>query len=111
MNTGQLCLFDLGPPRAPDPPAVAVETSKAAAEQIKPDAATLRGIVLQLIVERAEHGATDEEIQRGLGLSGDTERPRRWELEKAGLVRDSGQRRRTSSGREATVWVAVGMVR
>jgi polysaccharide pyruvyl transferase WcaK-like protein len=28
------------------------------------------------------------------------------ELVNAGLVRDSGERRRTSSGRQATVWVA-----
>ena len=34
------------------------------------------------------------------------ETPRRWELVNAGLVRDSGMRRKTRSRRNAAVWIA-----
>lgn len=91
-----------------DPPHGTRPTSAAAAEQIRPDANRLRKAVLQVIVDRGMIGATDEEIQRELGLAGNTERPRRRELEQAHLVVDSGQRRATSSGRMAIVWVATG---
>jgi predicted transcriptional regulator len=50
-------------------------------------------------------GMTDDEIQRALKLDGNTERPRRCELVKAGLLTDSGRARLTRSGRRATVWV------
>lgn len=52
-----------------------------------------------------EAGLTDEEIQLNLGFSGNTERPRRGELVKQGLIRASGTRV-TQAGRQATVWVA-----
>lgn len=44
-------------------------------------------------------GATDKEIQVWLAMSGDTERPRRIELLRAGLIVDSGELRD-----RATVW-------
>lgn len=50
-------------------------------------------------------GMTDDELQRKLQMSGDTERPRRGELLKAGLIKDSGVTRRTSKSRLAIVWV------
>lgn len=96
-------VLNFEPPRASRRP-----TSSAAAEVIKPDCARLRNMVLGAIVAHGVIGATDEEIQLELGLAGDTERPRRRELEKAHLVVDSGQRRPTSSGRMAIVWRAVG---
>lgn len=49
---------------------------------------------------------TDAEIQDALGLDGSTQRPRRRELEQAGLVFDSGERRATHTGRAAVVWRA-----
>lgn len=52
-------------------------------------------------------GATDEEIQCALSIPGNTERPRRRELEAAGLIKDSGLRRVTAANREAIVWVAI----
>lgn len=52
-------------------------------------------------------GATDEELQDLLQMNPNTERPRRVELVRMGLVRDSGLTRTTRSGRKATVWVAV----
>ena len=80
-------------------------TSKAAAESVV-NAGTLRAEVLSYIQCREEHGATDEEIQVALRLSGNTVRPRRGELQKAGHVIDSGKTRATQSGRQAVVWVA-----
>ncbi len=102
----QMLLFDPWTERAAviDPPHTPPETSRAAAEAVKPDAARLRQAVLRYIQSRGPAGATDQEIQAALGLAGDTQRPRRWELQKADLIHDSGQRRKTSSGREAIVW-------
>jgi hypothetical protein len=81
-------------------------TRRAAGVSIKPDAARLRARVLRYIQEQAA-GATDAEIQAALDMSGDTERPRRRELQQAGFIVDSGNVRATPSGRAAVVWVAV----
>jgi hypothetical protein len=54
-------------------------------------------------------GLTDEEIEDALGIGGNTERPRRKELEEAGLILDSGATRPTSTGKAAIVWVAAGL--
>ena len=81
-------------------------TSTAAARAIIPDAARLRRMVYEYIRGCGEEGATDEEIQRALGLSGNTERPRRWQLARAGLVRPAGRTRKTIAGGSAVVWVA-----
>ena len=79
--------------------------SIAAAEAIEPTAGTLRALVLQFIRTMGSHGATDEEIQQGCEIDPSTQRPRRIELWRAGLVQDSGKTRPTRSGRKATVWV------
>jgi hypothetical protein len=83
------------------------ETSRAAAKSVVGDSATIRRRVLAVIEERGAYGATDEEIQNSLGLNGNTVRPRRGELQTAGLVRHSGGSRATQSGRKAVVWIAV----
>ncbi len=49
-------------------------------------------------------GATDEEMQLGIPMNPSTQRPRRIELVEAGLVEDSGERRKTRGGRSAIVW-------
>lgn len=79
-------------------------TSKAAAEAIRPEAGTLCAAVYSFIVGTAERGATDAEIQSALQLDGNSERPRRRALQQRGLIIDSGRRRKTPSGRAATVW-------
>lgn len=90
-----------------DPPAQRhSETSMAAAEAIRPSAATLRMKVLGFIVARGGDGATDEEVQAALRLEGSTQRPRRVELVDAGLVKHSGATRATRKGRRAAVWIA-----
>lgn len=88
-------------------------TSKDAAKSVAPAGKQLREVVFQALKERGAEGATLEELEAITGLSGSTLRPRLWELRgenrKAPMpvrVRDGGERRRTSSGRQAVVWVA-----
>ena len=83
------------------------KTSREAAQEIEPDVGTLEHTVLFALRFFSDDGLTDEEMQRWLGLSANTQRPRRVSLCKKGLVRDTGQVRKTASGRKATVWGAV----
>lgn len=80
-------------------------TSREAASSIRGKSARLRESVLE---ELRSNPATDEEIGRILNLEGNTCRPRRVELVDLGLVEDSGQRRKTASGRNAVVWRVKG---
>lgn len=82
------------------------DTSRAAADAIAPKAGTLRAVVLAFIKSQGAFGATDEEISLALDMAGNTVRPRRRELQQAGLVVDSGRRRPTESRRLAVVWIA-----
>lgn len=82
-------------------------TSKAAAQAAESVSPTQRQLVHSLIALAGERGLTDEEIQTASDLNPSTERPRRVELVDAGFVMDSGRTRKTSSGRNAVVWVAV----
>ncbi len=79
------------------------DTSFAAAEQIEPVAGTQRAAVLNYL---RRSSATDEEIGGALGMEGNTVRPRRRELELVGLIKKTGEKRRTHSGRLAVVWRA-----
>ena len=90
-----------------DPPHSGAETSRAAAEAIKPGVLTLRARVLRHIRECGDHGCTDAEGQAALEMSGNTYRPRRLELEQLGRIRQGKTTRKTPSGRSAVVWVAV----
>lgn len=81
-------------------------TSRAAAVAVQPKTATLREQVYAAIVVCGAHGATDEELQVALGMSGDTERPRRVELVKAHRIRPAGFTRPTTHSKEAVVYVA-----
>ncbi len=56
---------------------------------------------------RGRQGATDVEIQQALWLPVTTEVPRRNELVKAGIVRNTGKRRKTGTGASAIVWAIV----
>ncbi len=78
-------------------------TSAKAADSLGP--ATLNAMqrrVLELLAATPD-GLTDEEQQRLLGMNPSTQRPRRIELARRGLVVEAGTRR-TASGRMATVW-------
>jgi hypothetical protein len=78
------------------------ETSKAAAVDIGKHRETLRQKVLAYITLYGP--VSDEMIQRALGMNPSTQRPRRIELVEAGKVKDSGQKRKTLSGRTAIAW-------
>lgn len=82
-------------------------TSRLAAKLAKPFAGKQLERVFEFIKSRANHGATDEEIQSGLNMSGNSERPRRKRLVDLGRVTDSRNLRMTQAGNPATVWIAV----
>lgn len=81
-------------------------TSIQAAEDIKRDVNRLQGQVYDFIKDRGQDGATDEEGIEALHMSPSTYRPRRVELMRLYLIRDSGRTRLTHSGRSAVVWQA-----
>lgn len=99
-------LFDWRPvPAYPAVPgARAMDTSKAAAEHVAPDAARLRRLVLDCIAA-APAGLTADEVAERLGLSVLSARPRVTELNKMGAIKDAGIRRKNASGRNAAVWI------
>ncbi|MBK5204334.1 MAG: hypothetical protein JJD98_02685 [Polaromonas sp.] len=81
-------------------------TSKAAAEAIEPRAGTQRARVLDHLRDMEDCGATDDEMQRFIPMSANSQRPRRQELVKVGLVVDSGRTRKTAADQDAVVWIA-----
>jgi len=84
------------------------EPSHEAAASALPRSAHQREAVLAAIRARGDLGLTDEELQVLLELPGNSERPRRRELQQRGLIRDSGLRRAPAHDRvRATVWIAV----
>lgn len=89
--------------RAPFPRS-APKTSRDAAARTRTTAPTVRNRVLAYLIERGPQGVTDDEGERALGLKSQSYTPRRRELVKLGIVRDSGERRATDSGRSAVVW-------
>ncbi|MGD9539065.1 MAG: hypothetical protein AB7P52_17670 [Alphaproteobacteria bacterium] len=92
-------MFDSVAPAAPD-------ARRAAAEAIAPDLPRLRRLVLGAIREAGAAGLTADECAVRLKLSPFTTRPRCTELKEAGLIKDSGRRRKNRSGHGATVWEA-----
>lgn len=92
--------------RPPAEPLDLAGTSRAAADSALANSSAMRSKVLGAI-RTAGAGMTDDEVERALGLRHQTASARRRELVLLGLVRDSGRRRRTSSGRMAAVWEVV----
>ena len=86
-------------------------TSRAAAEAFRGKRLTKRMEVYRFLLECGAYGATDEEIQDGLYMRESTERPRRVELLRDGLIREKLTKerecvtRQTKSGNQAQVWV------
>lgn len=96
-----------------DPATYATSTEAAINAQENADTQRLR--VAQAIHAADDDGHTDDELQDLLGLPGDSERPRRWELWKLGLIclkRDANGnavRRPTRRGKQrANVWIWIG---
>ena len=80
------------------------DTSEKAAGETEPFRLSLSARVLKVIKSSGGHGATDDEIEVKLMLRHQTASARRRELVLSGAIRDSGERRKTRSGRTATVW-------
>jgi predicted transcriptional regulator len=79
------------------------DTSHAAAEIVRPNAATIRAAVLAEI-RRAP--GTYHQISERLGIDSRTVQPRISELRAQSLVRDSGRRVKTDGHASAAVWEA-----
>jgi predicted ArsR family transcriptional regulator len=96
----ELSLWDAMPPPDP-PPTTADPMSRAAADSI----AALAGAVRRRVAEyvNAHEPVAEWTIERELGLSGNTVRPRLWELMRADLVETAG-RGITPSGRECHLY-------
>jgi hypothetical protein len=90
--------------RGTAPYASGSETSQAAAVAIQRHMKPQQVRLLRWLLTQ-ERGATDQEMEDGLGWGGSTVRPRRGELEGMGLIYPHGKRL-TRSGREAVVWHA-----
>jgi hypothetical protein len=82
-------------------------TSQEAATSILIHSKSIRAKVWKYLVNKDTTGATDQQIQIDLRLDPSTERPRRRELVLQGFVKDSGFTKKTRSGHNATIWVAV----
>lgn len=79
-------------------------TSMAAADALTTDRLNaLQRQVVAFLHQCGERGATDEEMQAGIPMEPNTQRPRRRELAKRGLVLEAGERK-TRAGKNATVW-------
>ena len=81
------------------------DTSVEAAESMTLLAPKLRDLVAAELRRRGGWGATNDELEEHMDIKHQTLSPRVRELVQHGKVKDSGQRRRTRSGRFATVWV------
>jgi hypothetical protein len=83
------------------------QTSRIAAERIYPKSGSIRLKVYEYLIRQGLRGATDQEMQTNLNLSGDTIRPTRMTLLKDNYIIDSGQTRNNVNGNPCVVWRAV----
>jgi hypothetical protein len=83
------------------------DTSRAAAESVRTTAPIQQAAVLAYLAQCGPQGATVDEIEEALGLRHQSASARMTEAVRMGLAEDSGERRRTRSGRTAAVWVVV----
>jgi hypothetical protein len=98
-------LFGKPPPQPSVPFNNGSETSRDAAESIKPDLARLEAMVIGFIRLRGQEGATCDEAEEHLGLSHQTCSARFNGLAGRGLIEKAGAQRKTRSGRRAEVYV------
>lgn len=81
------------------------DTSQAAAGLAVPVQYSARQQIIKLLAHLGELGLTDDQMETRLRRSHQTVSSARNWLVEAGWVRDSGQRRKTRSGRMAVVWM------
>ena len=82
------------------------DTSRDAAESIRPFSAAMKERVRRHIAVCDGHGATCDEIEVRLGLRHQTASARIKDLAKDKVIYRSGTTRPTRSGRQAHVWLA-----
>lgn len=87
-----------------------IATSRAAANAaLQSHVERDRAAILAYITDEGDSGATDDEIENATGIKGNSARPRRIELARAGLIEGrDGETRKTRSGRPAVIWFAKG---
>lgn len=91
----------------PDAPGhLNVDTSVAAADALAPKLGRLQRLAELTIRDAGIAGLTADELAAKLDLDRWTIQPRTTELKRKGLIRDSGQRRPNSTGKQAVVWIA-----
>lgn len=91
--------------RYPDSPGYRqTDTSKAAAQSMKPTKDLLRAGVLAQFSAHPTNGLTADECAALMQCDKLSIRPRFTELKLDGLIKDTGARRRNDSGRSAIVW-------
>ena len=61
--------------------------------------------IFAFLHSKGKHGATDQEVEDGTGIPGNSERPARLSLEKRGAIKRTKRTRLTRSGCPAIVWV------
>ena len=82
-------------------------TSRLAAIRVYPETGSLRLKIYELLIRAGSRGATDQEIEAILSISGNSVRPLRGSLEKQGFIIDSGTTRENKNGNLCIVWRAV----
>jgi hypothetical protein len=85
----------------------AQRTSIAAAQKVYPRTGSLRMKVYEFILNQGMRGATDQEIEKTLGIDGNTVRPTRISLVKDGYILDTGTTRKNKHDNDCIVWRAV----
>ena len=83
-----------------------VDTSMAAADALAPKLGRLQRMAEATIRDAGIIGLTADELAARLDMDRWSIQPRTTELKRKGLIRDSGQRRPNSTGKQAIVWIA-----
>jgi hypothetical protein len=85
----------------------AQRTSIAAALNALPRTGSIRRKVYDYFVSCGLRGATDQEIEAALRISGNTLRPTRGSLVKDGFIIDTGTTRKNHNNEDCIVWRSV----
>lgn len=87
------------------PPSNGVATSDEAASSIAVHAQRQRDVIYRYMTDRSMLGSTAQEASIALDMPIQTVTPRMLEIRRDGLLKDSGERRLTTSKRRAIVWI------
>ncbi len=87
------------------------QTSLAAWDSIRPDLTSYQVEVLIILRDAGPNGLADFEGEIRTAMGASNYRTRRVELQRKGLVVQTGEVRRTKSGRAAVVWCLVPLTR